>query len=128
MAKAKKGKVTTITVADLAEEYGMEGRKIRMLIRGSGRKAPAVEGQEGFGPRAKYEWKSNSKELKEVRKLITEAQKAEAAKPKATKKKTTKKGKKGKENEDTEDEEEDEDEDEEEDDDDEDDEDEDDDD
>ena len=89
MAKKAKGKakVTTITVADLAEEYGMEGRRIRQIIRGLGMKAPEVEREGGeFGPRAKYEWKSNSKDLAKIRKAVVEAAKADSEKPKAEKK------------------------------------------
>lgn len=81
MAKKK-----LVTVNDLAEEYGVEGRKIRIIIRGLGMKAPAVEGQEGFGPRAKYEWAESSKDLKKIRKAIEEA-KANAPDEKPSKKK-----------------------------------------
>ena len=85
-------KKATVTVSDLAEETGMEGRKIRMVIRGLGMKAPAIEGQEGFGPRAKYEWKEGDKDLKKIRKAIEDAKAAE--KEHGTKeKKTKKKGK-----------------------------------
>lgn len=102
-----KKKVTTVTVADLADEFGIDGRKIRMAIRASGRKAPEVKDQEGFGPRARYEWKSNSKELKEIRNLLEEL----AAKEKKAIKKT-KKSKKKEEDESTTEDEEEEDEDE----------------
>ncbi|MHA2067680.1 MAG: hypothetical protein ACXABY_25240 [Candidatus Thorarchaeota archaeon] len=100
MAKkaAKKSKKTTdakvVTVADLAEEYGIEGRKIRMVIRGLGMSAPKVEGAEGFGPKSKYEWPESSKDLKKIRKALEEA--AAEDKKKAKKKPSKKKSKKGK--------------------------------
>ena len=108
MAKKKAKKI--VTVADLAEEFGMEGRKIRVVVRGLGMKAPAVEGAEGFGPRAKYEWPESSKDLKTIRKALKEA--AEKAAEEGSSKKNSKKKSRKSEPEDVEDEEEDEDEDE----------------
>jgi len=91
VAKAKKKKI--VTVSDLAEESGMEGRKIRVVIRGLGMKAPAVEGAEGFGPRAKYEWAEGSKDLTKIRKALKEvAAKAEADEATPKKGKGKKKG------------------------------------
>lgn len=86
MAKAKE-KTTkkvaapaVVTIKDLEKEFGVEGRKIRILIRGLGLKAPEVK-QEGFGPKAKYEWAADSKELAKIRKAIKDS--AAAASKKA---------------------------------------------
>ena len=55
MAKAK---ATTVTIADLAEEYGLEGKDIRALARKIGLKATPLEKTEGFGPKAKVSLKN----------------------------------------------------------------------
>lgn len=86
MAKDKKEKKVKaasddgiVTVADLAEEFGVEARVVRAFIRSLGFKAPAVEGTEGkFGPRAKYEWDADSKELAQIRKAWKEKQEESA--------------------------------------------------
>ncbi|MFA5542866.1 MAG: hypothetical protein WDA47_03770 [Bacilli bacterium] len=70
MADKKADKV--VTVKDLAEEFEMEPREIRVILRSNGMKAPEVE-REGFGPKSKYEWPEGSKELTEVRKVLEEA-------------------------------------------------------
>ncbi len=71
--KSKEAKAETkggkITIAQLAEEYGMRPQKLRALIREAGFKAPAT-GVQGFGPKAKYEWDEGSAELNKVRKAI----------------------------------------------------------
>jgi hypothetical protein len=54
-----------ITVGMLSEQLGVEPRILRQFIRAQGFKAPEVK-QEGFGPRAKYEWDADSKELKTI--------------------------------------------------------------
>lgn len=74
-AKANGGKVT---VAVLAEQLEVDARVLRQFIRAQGFKAPEVK-QEGFGPRAKYEWDADSKDLKQIVKAWEEAQKAKAA-------------------------------------------------
>lgn len=82
MAKVKggKGKAATaagaevITVKDLAEEFGLEARQIRVILRSAGHKAPAVEGQVGFGPKAKYEWPEGCDEIKAIRKSLVDFQ------------------------------------------------------
>lgn len=66
MAKAK---ATTVTIADLAEEYGLEGKDIRALARKIGLKATPCE-QDGFGPKSKYQWDADSEELADLRKAI----------------------------------------------------------
>ncbi len=83
---AKKGEVTgkkvkevvataeaagVVTIKDLAEEFGIEGAKIRAHLRAKGYKAPEIE-QVGFGPKARYEWAADSKELVEIRKTLSE--------------------------------------------------------
>lgn len=82
MAKAKaKVKGTTaptienkiITVKDLAEEFGWDVKKIRVILRSKGHKAPIIEDRVGFGPRAKYEWKDGSPELAAIKESLTEA-------------------------------------------------------
>lgn len=80
MSKEKKTKkaaaeVEKITVADLSEQLGTDARTLRQFIRGLGLKAPEVK-QEGFGPRAKYEWDADSKELKQILKAWDERQQA----------------------------------------------------
>lgn len=54
-----------ITVAALAQKFEVEARVLRQFIRAQGFKAPETK-QEGFGPRAKYEWEADSKELKAI--------------------------------------------------------------
>lgn len=68
---AKKAKM--VTVKDLAEEFGLDPAVIRRVLRASGLRAPEIPDNEGkFGPRAKYEWPEGSKELKQVRLILTE--------------------------------------------------------
>lgn len=84
MAKVKggKGKATAaaeaeaklITVKDLAEEFGLEAKQIRVILRSAGYRAPAIEGQTGFGPKAKYQWPEGSEEIKAVRKSLADFQ------------------------------------------------------
>jgi len=61
-----------VTVKDLEREFGIEGRKLRLILRRLGLKAPEIK-QTGFGPRAKYEWDADSKDLAKLRKAIKEA-------------------------------------------------------
>ena len=69
MAKVKTATVVGIT--DLEKEFGLQGRTIRQVLRKAGLKAPET-GVEGFGPRARYEWKEGSAELKQVRSILKE--------------------------------------------------------
>lgn len=70
---AKNTKV--ITVKDLEEEFGMDGKKIRRVIRALGWKAPEVKGDpSAFGAKKKYEWASTSPTLKAIRKALKEEQ------------------------------------------------------
>lgn len=81
MGKEKKAPkavaVTMVTVKDLEGEYGVEARKLRAFLRGLGLRAPEVVGQTGFGPKAKYTWPSDSKELVKIREAIEENMKAD---------------------------------------------------
>ena len=70
--------VTMVTIADLEKEFGIEGRKIRMKIRSLGLKAPAT-GVEGFGPKSKYEWASDSAELAQIREALQNPAPAKAS-------------------------------------------------
>ena len=64
-----------VTVKDLEEEFGMDGKKIRRVIRAMGWKAPEVKGDpSAFGAKKKYEWASNSSTLKEIKKALKEEQ------------------------------------------------------
>ena len=63
---------TKVTVAMLAEEFDLRPTKLRALIREAGFKAPAT-GVKGFGPKAKYEWASDSPELAKIRKAVKAA-------------------------------------------------------
>jgi len=67
-----------ITVKDLAEEFGVEGRVVRQFIRGLGMKAPEIENREGFGPKSKYEWPSDSEDLATIREKWAEREAAAA--------------------------------------------------
>lgn len=78
---------TAVTVKDLASGYNMAAREIRVIIRSLGINAPALQ-TEGFGPRAKYEWTSNSPELLKIRKALLDTQNAKKN-PKAVTKKAT---------------------------------------
>lgn len=63
-AKDSTGKVT---VADLAKEFDKDPKIIRTAIRAAGLRAPELPKEEGtFGPKAKYEWEPDSKELEQV--------------------------------------------------------------
>lgn len=91
MAKAKDKKTTsaaaagtpaatgkTVTVKDLAEEFKMDAKELRAVIRGAGFKAPSVDRPAGtFGPKARYEWPADSEDLKKIRAAIKEYQAAE---------------------------------------------------
>jgi len=80
--KSQKGKAATaagaeaktVTVKDLAEEFGMEARVIRQILRSAGYRAPAIEGQKGFGPKAKYQWPEGSEEIEAIRKSLADFQ------------------------------------------------------
>ena len=75
-----------VTVNELATEYNIEAREIRVIIRSLGLKAPATE-TEGFGPRSKYEWAPNDPDLKKIATAIEEkiAAKGQPKAPKAPK-------------------------------------------
>lgn len=79
---AAKAPPKMVTIKDLENEFKLPGMRIRQAIRGTGRKAPAVETNGKFGPRAKYEWEEGSKELKEIRTLLKDV-KAPVPRPKA---------------------------------------------
>jgi len=77
--KAKGGKPTktkgakTITVKDLQAEYPqLQAHQIRQVIRSLGLRAPELKGVEGFGPRKRYEWDENDKDLEKIRKALDE--------------------------------------------------------
>jgi len=75
MTKTKEAKV--ITIRDLEKETGLDSKKIRLVARRLGLKAPET-GVEGFGPRKKYGWEEGSKELKQLRKALAEGEEKEA--------------------------------------------------
>src|SRR5690606_2295155 len=75
--KAKGGKPTktkgakTITVKDLQAEYPqLQAHQIRQVIRSLGLRGPELKGVEGFGPRKRYEWDENDKDLEKIRKAL----------------------------------------------------------
>ena len=68
---AKEKTATIVGITDLEKEFGLQGRTIRQVLRKAGLKAPET-GIEGFGPRARYEWKEGSEELKQVRSILKE--------------------------------------------------------
>ena len=69
----KEKKVKVVTVKDLADEFGLTPQVIRRVLRAAGLRAPQIPENEGkFGPRAKYEWKEGSDDLKKVRKILAE--------------------------------------------------------
>lgn len=68
-----------VTVKHLAEEFGTEGRIVRAFIRSLGMKAPEADTPEGtFGPRNKYEWDHDHKDLAKIRKAWAEKEAAAA--------------------------------------------------
>jgi len=80
MAKKKSsGKI--VTVNDLCDEYKIEARQLRIILRANGLSAKEVEGplydkdgnETKFGPRKKYTWEEGSKELAEVRDIIEDS-------------------------------------------------------
>lgn len=60
-----------VGITDLEKEFGLPGRTIRQVLRKAGLKAPET-GNEGFGPRARYEWTEGSEELQHVRSILQE--------------------------------------------------------
>jgi len=70
VAAPKVEEVILVHVKDLAEEYNVDPRALRVLLRANGFSAPEVVGAVGFGPRSKYSWPSGSKELAAVRTII----------------------------------------------------------
>lgn len=60
-----------VTINNLIEEYGMDGKKIRRIIRALGYKAPST-GETGFGAKARYEFEEDSKILAKIRKALDE--------------------------------------------------------
>ena len=61
----------TVTIKMLCEEYQVEAKDLRALIRKEGFKAPEIPRQKGeFGPRAKYEWAADSPDLAKIRKAV----------------------------------------------------------
>lgn len=79
-SKVKATKKSIVTIQDLVDEYGIKPNKLRALIRKLGFKAPPTE-QEGFGPRTKYEWASNSKDLDKIRKALDATASVDEAEP-----------------------------------------------
>lgn len=70
-AKATVAEAAKVTIKDLCEEYKVEAKDVRALLRANGFKAPEVTREPGvFGPKAKYEWAADSPELAKVRKVI----------------------------------------------------------
>ena len=57
--------VEVVTINDLIERYGMDGKKIRRIVRNCGYKAPETHTQ-GFGAKARYEFDPNSKVYKDI--------------------------------------------------------------
>lgn len=69
--KTKEAKI--ITVKDLRAEYPqLEEYQIRQVIRSLGLRAPELKDVEGFGPRKKYAWDANDKDLEKIRKALDE--------------------------------------------------------
>ena len=71
--KEKKATVATgtVTIKMLCEEYNVEAKDLRALIRKEGFKAPEIPREKGeFGPRAKYEWAADSPDLAKIRKAV----------------------------------------------------------
>lgn len=62
-----------VTINDLIEEYGMDGKKIRRIVRALGYKAPSTQTQ-GFGAKARYEFEVDSPILKKIRAALAEEQ------------------------------------------------------
>lgn len=63
--------VEKITIQDLEAEYKIPAKQIRVLLRKEGFSAPKLDGAEGFGPKTKYEWDSDSKDLEKIDKILT---------------------------------------------------------
>lgn len=60
-----------VTIKDLSEEFGIEARELRAFLRKEGFKAPEIDRPAGtFGPKSKYEWAADSKELAEIKAKI----------------------------------------------------------
>ncbi|MDE2098844.1 MAG: hypothetical protein KGL39_16445 [Patescibacteria group bacterium] len=72
-AKVEKAPAKKVLIQDLVNEFGLEGRRIRQVIRGLGIKAPKLDGVTGFGPHSKYEWDEGSKELNQIREALQAA-------------------------------------------------------
>ena len=69
--KAEATATGMITIKMLCEEYNVEAKDLRALIRKEGFKAPEIPRAKGeFGPRAKYEWPADSDDPKKIRKAV----------------------------------------------------------
>lgn len=66
--------VVMVGVKDLCDEFSIEAKDLRTLLRKQGFKAPEIPREKGqFGPKAKYEWAEGSADLKKIRAAIQEA-------------------------------------------------------
>lgn len=61
-----------ITVKDLANEFKMEPKDLRVIIRKTGIRAPKTD-IKGFGPHTQYSWTEGSPELEAIKKAIKAA-------------------------------------------------------
>lgn len=61
-----------VNVSHLSKKFGLDPKKVRAIIRGLGYNAPPVKEPQpnNFGPKNKYEFDKNSKELKEIEKAL----------------------------------------------------------
>ena len=60
-----------VTVKDLAVEFQMKPKEIRLILREEGFKAPAVDRPKGtFGPKLRYEWPLDSEDLVRIRTVL----------------------------------------------------------
>ena len=58
-----------VTVKDLEKEFGLDGKRIRSIIRSLGYRAPTT-GLTGMAPQSKYEWKASDARLVKIREAI----------------------------------------------------------
>jgi len=66
-----KKEITMVGIEDLATEYNLESKTIRIILRKGGFAAPKIADATGFGPKTKYEWPSDSDELEKIDTLLT---------------------------------------------------------
>jgi len=60
----------TVTVKDLVEKYGVDGKQVRTIARSIGLRAKKLDNEGQFGPQSRYEWEEGSDGLEKLEEAI----------------------------------------------------------